>query len=75
MKKEKKELTNLENNIFNYILKYWQENGFSPSIADISKACYISRTATHKYIFRLYEKNYISFVPKIARSITIKEQM
>ena len=71
----KKDLTNLENEIYNFILSYWNKNGFSPSITDISKACFISRTATHKYIFKLYEKNYISFVPKIARSITIKEQL
>lgn len=67
-------LTKLEKNVYDFICEYWEKNHFSPSINDIAKGCFISYSTAYDYIHRLFDKEYVYFVPKIPRSITIKEK-
>lgn len=66
-------LTKLEKKIYDYICDYWSQHGFSPAIADISAGCYVSHSTAYDYILRLFDKGYITYVPRIARSITVKK--
>lgn len=67
-----KELTAREREIFNFIRSYRQQKGFSPSLREICKNCYLGSTnSAAYYIGQLVSKGAIDYVPRIPRSITI----
>lgn len=66
-------LTRLENDVYKFICDYWNTHGFSPSIKDIAKGCFISYSTAYEYLHKLFDKGYVYYIPKIPRSITIKQ--
>ena len=59
-----------QNNIFNYIVEYFEENGISPTIEDVKKGCKISSKSVVSYNLNILEKKGLIDRKKgIARSI------
>lgn len=67
----KKELTECQKEALDFIKKYKNENGFSPSVREISDACAISIKSVSDRLMALEKKGYIKHVYGVARSITI----
>ena len=67
-------LTTREQDVFTFITAYRLKNGYSPSMRDICKGCYLANVRSASiYIDRLVKKGYISYTPKVCRSIIIKK--
>lgn len=72
MNKNVENLTDREEEVYNFIIKYTDRYGYSPTLREIGEALYISGTnAVHRYILSLKEKGYISYVPKKSRTLVI----
>lgn len=71
----KKKLTQRETEVYLFICAYRAQYGFSPSMRDICKGCYLASTrSAHLYIDILQRKGYIKFIPRIPRSITLTDR-
>ena len=58
--------------VMDYIRKFSEENGYTPSVREIGKECGIKSTATvHSYIERLQNKGYLNKADNKKRSVTI----
>ena len=58
--------------VMDYIRKFSEENGYTPSVREIGKECGIKSTATvHSYIERLQNKGYLNKTDNKKRSVTI----
>ncbi|MGN1094841.1 MAG: transcriptional repressor LexA [Eubacteriales bacterium] len=65
-------LTRREKEIYDYICKTIEENGYSPSVRDIRDSLGIKSTSTvHAYIGRLEEKGYVRKEDGKSRTITL----
>lgn len=63
-------LTEREKEVFDFIMRYREERGYSPSTRDICKGCYLGSTnSAAYYINQLVIKGAIEYTPHIARSI------
>ena len=55
-----------------YIRKFTEENGYTPSVREIGKECGIKSTATvHSYIEKLQNKGYLNKTENKKRAVTI----
>ena len=58
--------------IMDYIRKFSEENGYTPSVREIGKECGIKSTATvHSYLEKLQTKGYLNKATNKKRSVTI----
>ena len=58
--------------VMDYIRKFTEENGYTPSVREISKECGIKSTATvHSYIERLQTRGYLNKTDNKKRAVTI----
>ena len=58
--------------VMDYIRKYSEENGFTPSVREIGQECGIKSTATvHSYLEKLQTKGYLNKATNKKRSVTI----
>ncbi len=58
--------------VMDYIRKFTEENGYTPSVREIGKECGIKSTATvHSYIEKLQSKGYLNKTDNKKRSVTI----
>jgi len=58
--------------VMDYIRKFTEENGYTPSVREIGKECGIKSTATvHSYIEKLQTKGYLSKTDNKKRAVTI----
>lgn len=58
--------------IMDYIRKFSEENGYTPSVREIGKECGIKSTATvHSYIEKLQERGYLNKTENKKRSVSI----
>ena len=58
--------------VMDYIRKFTEENGYTPSVREIGKECGIKSTATvHSYIEKLQDKGYLSKTDNKKRAVTI----
>ena len=64
-------LTERQIETYNFIYDYILNNGYSPSLKDVSKGIFASKPVAKKHIDALIEKGYIKQTPHIARSIVI----
>lgn len=65
-------LTDREQEVYNFILEYTKKYGYSPTLREIGEALYITGTnAVHRHILGLKEKGYITYVPKKSRTLVI----
>lgn len=60
------------NRVMDYIRKFSEENGYTPSVREIAQECGIKSTATvHSYIQRLQDKGYLNKTDNKKRAVTI----
>ena len=65
-------LTKSESRVYSFLCEYIEENGFSPSVRDITEALgFASPSTVHLYISRLEQKGYIEREQKKSRSLRI----
>ena len=58
--------------VMDYIRKFQEENGYTPSVREIGQECNIKSTATvHTYLERLRDKGYLSKTDRKKRAVTI----
>ena len=58
--------------VMDYIRKFSEENGYTPSVREIGKECGIKSTATvHSYIAKLQSKGYLNKTENKKRAVTI----
>ncbi len=58
--------------VMDYIRKFSEENGYTPSVREIGKECGIKSTATvHSYIERLQDRGFLSKTDNKKRSVSI----
>ena len=58
--------------VMDYIRKFQEENGYTPSVREIGQECNIKSTATvHTYLERLREKGYLTKTDHKKRSVTV----
>ena len=58
--------------VMDYIRKFQEDNGYTPSVREIGQECNIKSTATvHTYLERLRDKGYLSKTDHKKRSVTI----
>ena len=58
--------------VMDYIRKFSEENGYTPSVREICKECNIKSTATaHSYIEKLQDRGYLNKANNKKRSVTI----
>ena len=58
--------------VMDYIKKFTEENGYTPSVREIGKECGIKSTATvHSYIAKLQTKGYLNKTDNKKRAVTI----
>ena len=58
--------------VMDYIRKFSEENGYTPSVREIGKECGIKSTATvHSYLAKLQNKGYLNKATNKKRSVTI----
>ena len=57
--------------VMDYIRKFSEENGYTPSVREIAKECGIKSTATvHSYLAKLQDKGYLNKATNKKRSVT-----
>lgn len=58
--------------VMDYIRKFTEENGYTPSVREIAKECGIKSTATvHSYIEKLQTRGYLNKTDNKKRAVTI----
>ena len=58
--------------VMDYIRKFTEENGYTPSVREIAKECDIKSTATvHSYIEKLQNRGYLNKTDNKKRAVTI----
>ncbi len=58
--------------VMDYIRKFSEENGYTPSVREIGQECSIKSTATvHSYLEKLKQRGYLSKADNKKRSVTI----
>lgn len=69
-------MTEREQEIFNFIRDYINNEGISPSIRDICKGIHVtSPSGVMRHINNLSNKGFIKHHPKIARGIALYSQL
>lgn len=65
-------MTNKQEQVYEIIKQFIDQNGYSPSIREIMKLMGLSSPATiHSHLCKLKEKGYITYVPDTNRTIRI----
>lgn len=60
--------------VMDYIRKFSEENGYTPSVREIAQECGIKSTATvHSYLERLQDKGFLSKTMNKKRSVTLSK--
>lgn len=60
--------------VMDYIRRFAEENGYTPSVREIAANCSIKSTATvHNYLERLQEKGYLNKVENKKRAVTLSK--
>ena len=58
--------------VMDYIRRFSEENGYTPSVREIGQECGIKSTATvHSYIERLQDRGFLSKTDNKKRSVSI----
>jgi SOS-response transcriptional repressor LexA len=60
--------------IYEFVCDYKDQRGVAPSLREIAKACYLSRTTVQHHLMRLEAWGWIIVLPGVARGIVILER-
>jgi repressor LexA len=72
MKVSKSALTEKQENVFHFILRYYKSKGYPPTVKEIQEEfSYRSPTTVSEYLRALTRKGYVRIHPKISRGIKI----
>lgn len=71
MRYDKNGLTYRQKEIYNYIVKFKQTNGYSPTVKEIATALYTSKSFVSVCLEKLCDMGYIKMQPNKYRTITI----
>ena len=67
------ELTERQQEVFDFITKFIEEKGYSPSFREIAKGCYFGSLSTVAgYIDRLVKKGVLEYTPHTPRTMKPK---
>ena len=67
-----KQFTVRDNEILKFISTYQNLYGYSPSVREIGKNLFMSKTAVQRHLYKLVELGYLHITPKTPRSIVLK---
>lgn len=59
--------------VYQFIRAYILERGYSPTIREISSACYVGRSGVFRYLNRLEQAGRIKRAPGVSRSISLTD--
>lgn len=59
--------------VFRFIKKFIANNGYAPTVREISEGVGLSTSVVHKYTRQLRDKGIITYIDKSARTIKILE--
>ena len=65
------EFTERDKEVLDYIKSFQEKQGYSPSMREIARDLYISKTTAQRRLYRLLEMGHISMIPRTPRSIVI----
>jgi len=65
------EFTERDQEVLDYIKSFQEKQGYSPSMREIARDLYISKTTAQRRLYRLLEMGCISMIPRTPRSIVI----
>jgi SOS-response transcriptional repressor LexA len=65
------ELTNSETKILSYIISFKMVNGFPPTLSEIARGNYLSKSRVRDLIETLCEKDYITYTETKSRTINV----
>lgn len=65
------EITKTEQEVLNYIIRFKEVNGYSPTVREIATGCYRSRTTIQPILERLQDKGYITRKENAQRTIRV----
>lgn len=68
------ELTERQQEVYNFITNFIQEHGYSPTFREIAKGCYFGSLSTVAgYIDRLVKKGVLEYIPRTPRTLNPKK--
>lgn len=73
--KRKEQLTQREKDVYNYIVSFKIVNGFSPTITEISKGLYTSRSFVRECLESMQDKEILKYIPSKARTIVVQKMI
>ena len=65
------DLTNKQREVLEYITRFKEVNGYSPSVREIASGTYTGTTPIHTIMEELKDKGYITYKPKQSRTIRV----
>lgn len=65
------ELTRKQMDVLEYITRFKEVNGYSPSIREIASGTYTGSTPIHTLLEELKDKGYITYKPRQPRTIRV----
>lgn len=63
--------TERDKEVITFISNYIHIHGYSPSIREIGKSLYMSKSTAERHLFKLVELGYLRMTPKTPRSIVL----
>ncbi len=65
-------MTKRQKQVFDFILKFWEEHGYSPSYEDIAKGVGIaSKSNIHRLVYSLVNRGFLKNQPNKSRSLLV----
>lgn len=65
------ELTKKQMEVLQYITRFREVNGYSPSVREIASGTYTGSTPIHTILEELKDKGYITYKPRQPRTIRV----
>ena len=65
------DLTKKQREVLEYITRFKEVNGYSPSVREIANGTYQSNTPIHTIMEELKDKGYIDYKPRQPRTIRV----
>jgi len=64
-------LTECEKEVLDCIVSFFKNNGYSPSIRELSELLFFNVNTIHAHVERLSKKGFIKRIPRISRGIVL----